>query len=294
MSIPHPEKLHKHGEDASFIHRRALGVFDGVGSWAQDGIDAGKYSKQLASLTEVLYHSKDNTSIVQSLSGAVSRNSYKGSCTACVAEMKEDSLCGINVGDSGLLVVRNGRIVYATKEQCHGFNYPFQVSFENQEDLQSGEQFRIAMKKGDVVVLASDGLWDNVYKNEIVKVVKKHASQWRAVKQMGTHGPENKPASAAFQNAVISRDVLERWPASGEHVSGGRLQELVFDLAGHACSVAHSKSRSSPFAVKSKEAHHQSHHGGKLDDITIVVATVVSSSERYCAAFESVCAPCKR
>lgn len=45
--IPHPAKQEKGGEDAYFIAEHCLGVADGVGGWAEIGVDPGLYSRQL-------------------------------------------------------------------------------------------------------------------------------------------------------------------------------------------------------------------------------------------------------
>lgn len=43
--IPHYEKRHKGGEDAYVSNERLLVVADGVGGWAEVGIDPGLFSK---------------------------------------------------------------------------------------------------------------------------------------------------------------------------------------------------------------------------------------------------------
>ena len=50
--LPHPEKAHKGGEDALYASENVLLVADGVGGWAESGIDPGLHSKKLASLVE--------------------------------------------------------------------------------------------------------------------------------------------------------------------------------------------------------------------------------------------------
>ena len=45
--IPHPEKQHKGGEDALYADQNVLSVADGVGGWAESGIDPALYSKLL-------------------------------------------------------------------------------------------------------------------------------------------------------------------------------------------------------------------------------------------------------
>ena len=61
--IPHPEKAYKGGEDALFASENVLLVADGVGGWADSGIDPGLYSKKLASLVEELVAKDSQTYI---------------------------------------------------------------------------------------------------------------------------------------------------------------------------------------------------------------------------------------
>lgn len=48
--IPHPEKAYKGGEDAMFASENVLVVADGVGGWADQGVDPGLYSKKLCEI----------------------------------------------------------------------------------------------------------------------------------------------------------------------------------------------------------------------------------------------------
>lgn len=44
---PHFQKRHKGGEDAAFVSASMLAVADGVGGWAESGVDPAIYSKKL-------------------------------------------------------------------------------------------------------------------------------------------------------------------------------------------------------------------------------------------------------
>ncbi len=49
-SLPHPDKVEAGGEDAHFVSLDglgAIGVADGVGGWALEGLDSGEYSRRL-------------------------------------------------------------------------------------------------------------------------------------------------------------------------------------------------------------------------------------------------------
>ena len=47
---PHPNKRHKGGEDAAALNDRLLCLADGVGGWAESGVDPAIYSRRLCSL----------------------------------------------------------------------------------------------------------------------------------------------------------------------------------------------------------------------------------------------------
>jgi protein phosphatase PTC7 len=49
---PHPAKKYKGGEDAACLSDRMLSVADGVGGWAESGIDPAIYSKRLCFLID--------------------------------------------------------------------------------------------------------------------------------------------------------------------------------------------------------------------------------------------------
>jgi serine/threonine protein phosphatase PrpC len=53
-SIPHPDKVSTGGEDALFAASHAVGIADGVGGWASQGIDAGQISRALMAAAEAI------------------------------------------------------------------------------------------------------------------------------------------------------------------------------------------------------------------------------------------------
>merc|ERR1712147_113644 len=78
-----------------------------------------------------------------------------------------------NLGDSGFLVIRDNQIVHKSEPQCHMFNAPFQLSLTPKNLKVGGRTFNdkpqhsdysnFQCEEGDVIVLASDGLFDNVH-----------------------------------------------------------------------------------------------------------------------------------
>lgn len=52
---PHDDKVYKGGEDAYAITDTLISVADGVGGWADRGVDPGLFSKQLCKDIQSLY-----------------------------------------------------------------------------------------------------------------------------------------------------------------------------------------------------------------------------------------------
>lgn len=183
-NIPHPEKADRGGEDAYFIslpQTSAVGVADGVGGWANQGVNPKDFADDLMAFTldDIISGEKDPTIALNT--------SYKqveqiGSCTAVVGIMNDNgTFNAINIGDSGFMVVRDEKIMFRTEEQQHGFNFPFQLGKvqgkggeyypHGQDRPHHGETYQIKLKEGDIIIFGSDGLFDNMWDNDILDLV---------------------------------------------------------------------------------------------------------------------------
>ncbi|XP_030462646.1 probable protein phosphatase 2C 80 [Syzygium oleosum] len=237
--LPHPDKEHKGGEDAHFIceDEQVIGVADGVGGWADVGVDAGLYSRELMfnSVNAIKEETEGSVDPAIILEKAHANTKAKGSSTACIIALKEEGLHAINLGDSGFIVVRDGRTIFRSPVQQHGFNFTYQLENGSNGDLpSSGQVFRIPVSDGDGIVAGTDGLFDNLYDEEVSALVVE------AVKSgLDPPATARKIAAAAHQRA------LDRY-------------------------------RQTPFADSAQEAGFR-YHGGKLDDITVVVSYVTRS-----------------
>lgn len=105
-----------------------------------------------------------------------------GSSTACVLILnREDSrVYTANIGDSGFIVVRSGQIIHRSEEQQHYFNTPFQLSLpppghgDNvlSDRPESADQLSFPVLDGDVILVATDGVFDNVPTNLLLDTLK--------------------------------------------------------------------------------------------------------------------------
>lgn len=178
--LPHPAKKAKGGEDAYFIAPTcpAIGVADGVGGWADIGVDAGLYARELMARSKDAIEEEPRGSVDprRVLAKAHELTKCRGSSTACILLLDNDRLVGINVGDSGFLVIRKGATIFKSPRQQHAFNFPFQLSSQGSDPVSSAEVFHVDVAVGDVIVMGTDGLFDNLFDQEL-KAVAYHSTK---------------------------------------------------------------------------------------------------------------------
>ncbi|KAM7512262.1 hypothetical protein LguiB_011137 [Lonicera macranthoides] len=163
------------GEDAHFISTipQAIGIADGVGSWSTKGVDAGLYARELMAKSHLAILSQGGppTNPKHVLTKAFLNTKAKGSSTACIVTLDHDCLHAVNVGDSGFMLIRGGEVVYRSPVQQHYFDCPFQLGSNYMDSPSSGDEMSVSVEPGDVIVAGTDGLFDNVFENEIEKLV---------------------------------------------------------------------------------------------------------------------------
>ncbi|CAN6285365.1 unnamed protein product [Urochloa humidicola] len=174
--LPHPSKVSTGGEDAYFIACDGwFGVADGVGQWSFEGINAGLYARELMDgckkvVTETQGAPGMRTEEV--LAKAADEARCPGSSTVLVAHFDGQVLHASNIGDSGFLVIRNGEVYEKSKPMTYGFNFPLQIE-KGDDPLKLVQKYAIDLQEGDAIVTATDGLFDNVYEEEVAGIVSK-------------------------------------------------------------------------------------------------------------------------
>ncbi|CAG8466869.1 16064_t:CDS:2, partial [Racocetra fulgida] len=163
-------------------------VADGVGSWRN--VDSDKFLANSALYSRKLMHyayteleKHDNikdvnpTKIMQAsyeqsirdctLEGVV------GSSTALIAVLRDDELRITNIGDCGICIIRHNSVIFRNEEQQHSFNYPFQLGIYSCDKPKDSQEFTVKVQKRDVVVIGSDGIFDNLYEDDILEEITK-------------------------------------------------------------------------------------------------------------------------
>jgi protein phosphatase PTC7 len=173
-------------------------VADGVGGWRDVGVDSGVYARLLmhyvaeelasceaaeeaagAAAGDAAAH---RALPLQALVQAHKRTRVPGGSTALVVVLRSRSLWAANLGDSGFLVLRDGGVLYRAPQQQHEFNFPFQLSSRRGADMPTDAQLHeVAVQPGDIVVAATDGLWDNLWDVEVARLVSSAITTGRGV-----------------------------------------------------------------------------------------------------------------
>ena len=183
---PHPEKKATGGEDASFVGADGLsvGVADGVGGWAEENIDAGVYARLLMSQAQSALQQAEplpaipgrpeepQTEPLRVLVQAHARTRVPGSSTALIVCLRDTTLHACNLGDSCFMVLRDNKVLFKSPQQQHQFNFPFQCgAYRGGDSPLVSQLFSVQVQPGDVLILGTDGLWDNLFDGEIAQLV---------------------------------------------------------------------------------------------------------------------------
>ncbi|KAI9242362.1 MAG: phosphatase 2C-like domain-containing protein [Podila humilis] len=270
------------GEDA-FFHvstpsRVALGVADGVGGWSEVGVDPALFSWALMDNAEAVARQtdvdsgSDNKDVEDKvldaqtiLDGAYSElvkggKVEAGSSTACILSLCKltGTLRASNLGDSAYLLIRNNRCIYESPSQQHFWNCPYQLTVLPpgypgagayvMDMPKDAAQTTHQLQDGDVIVLATDGFWDNVFTKEAIELVDR---------ELG--------------DVITSKDIS----SSVEDVVG-RVRALSQRLTNTARRFSLDQKRLTPFSQGARHIR----AGGKIDDITVIVTLVRAMAQQ--------------
>ncbi|KAI4118251.1 MAG: hypothetical protein LQ345_001670 [Seirophora villosa] len=286
------------GQDAFFISSvgngasTAFGIADGVGGWAESGIDPSDFSHGLCRYMAnraIAFH-EDHLGARQLLERGYQdvvedKEITGGGSTACVAV--GDSLGYLevaNLGDSGFVQLRLNAVHYYSNPQTHAFNTPYQLSIIPPRILARSRIFggmplrdfpRDAsvtsheVRHGDVLIFATDGVWDNLSSSQLLKIVSEDMSTLNAWQTGGKGTIVGNDLEALTKEGVI--------PSKEDISLQTRLAKVI---ARKAKAASQDRRRDGPFAKEVQKFYpHENFHGGKVDDICVVVAVVVGAND---------------
>lgn len=220
----------------------------------------GKRSKRVVAPSDILEQAYER----------VKKENIVGSATACVAffDNTRHQLHFSNLGDSGIIVLRHIdsdvagslkrdrtkprleresdlRVAFVSQQQLHAFNHPYQLGWTG-EEMRDVSSFKTAQdtcttsihcRRGDIIIMATDGLFDNVDVDEIASI----GLEWE--NQVGLiRGGD-----------IAAREKRWKMGNSLTLLSAERVGELAQQLCEKARDYSLDSSTDSPFAILAKE-----------------------------------------
>ncbi|PPD85114.1 hypothetical protein GOBAR_DD17949 [Gossypium barbadense] len=77
-----------------------------------------------------------------------------------------------NIGDSGFMIIRNGAVFKRPSPMVYELAFPVQIARGDQPS-DFVEVYKVDLYEKDVIITATDGLFDNLYERDIVSIVSK-------------------------------------------------------------------------------------------------------------------------
>ncbi|XAR60780.1 Phosphoprotein phosphatase [Bertholletia excelsa] len=237
--IPHPNKVEKGGEDAFFVSSYDGGAFavaDGVSGWAEKNVDPSLYPRELMAIASDLVADEEQVSYDPQIliRKAHSATSSKGSATVIVAMLERNGILKIaNVGDCGLRVIRKGQVMFSTCPQEHYFDCPYQLSSEAVGDTYLDAMVSsVKLMEGDTIVMGSDGLFDNIFNNEITSTLatcKDAAEAAKALANLAHNHSKDSSFDSPYSMEARTRGFDVPWwkKILGMKLTGGKLDDIT-------------------------------------------------------------------
>lgn len=243
------------GEDSFCIHETPrhtiLSIADGVGSWRKRGFDPGAFARGLMVQVGRIDEEPKMASkqLIKKAFGNLIESYEKGeeepygASTICIAVL--DITTGVldlaSLGDSQAIVIRDGKTIIRTERQQSHFNAPLQLTLkptgEAKGNPRKAYHDSLQLRRNDLVILATDGLWDNLFLEQVEEACRRN---WGGITEDGEWDEE----------------------------------QLALELVEAARVVSINETALTPFQAEAEIAG-STHQGGKTDDITVIVAAVL-------------------
>ena len=244
------------GEDSfciskTFDDETVLGVADGVSSWSEVNINPALFAQTLmqnvADIAASSTTETDPKSILCSAYTKLVENSRiddgkpkpYGSSTACVVMINKltGRLRFANIGDSIFMILSPDasgiyKIRYQSEPKQYGFNCPHQITLDPELErlnkstdethlIVTDESIdkKLFVEIGDIVLVMTDGVTDNLFDEEILKIISKSFSK---------QNPRCHAAYLAIDACKFSQEKWRDCPFSRERGSpGGKLDDIT-------------------------------------------------------------------
>lgn len=269
-----------------------LGLCDGVSEVQKMGIRPDEFPKDLLlrcreafEERDVSYSSSGSTDwLLDMIEESYEQTTTMGSTTLLMAVLEEHNrLIVANLGDCCCLLLRRNRsqptklqIVYKTEALRFQHNKPYQiVRMEGVEDSQMTpviESTHIGVlqaQHGDILVLGSDGVFDNLHDEDIVRIISKTCPARSVNVEAQQKRIAQQPVWHPYEAQIAAPTVAELSSASNAIVQEA-LDNVVLPKVDEKTGQMNwpPGTRQTPVGL-----------GGKADDTSVIVAALVEVAD---------------
>jgi protein phosphatase PTC7 len=269
-----------------------------VGGWVNSGVDPADFAHGFCDYMAyaAFTHNGEGKGVLGAR--ALMQKGYEDICrdktvpaggsTACVGVARGDGVLEVaNLGDSGFIQLRLNAIHAYSEPQTHAFNTPYQLSVVPEKVLLQAKAFggqqlcdfpsdanvsQHELRHGDVLVFASDGVWDNLSRQDILRIVSRVMLGARAWE----HTESGVKVGKELSSFLMTETDIEGGKGEGTAEEVPSLQSfLAVGITGEAKAASVNTKIDGPFAKEVQRYYpHENWRGGKVDDICVVVAVV--------------------
>lgn len=306
-NCPEVSKFKKGGEDALFMHERFLGIADGVGGWHNEGIDSGLHSRELLYHVQKELGLPVNLSDIGeyyrlALERSLSLRNYKtilpceshtyvdhhpldilknankkvksyGASTCCLLFLNGTNgrATALNLGDCGYVVLRGNDLTIEarSKPQLHCHNMPFQLGHMSSDQPHHGEVKTIDLKRNDWIVMGTDGVWDNLYLEQIQKILENCSSPLEAAREIGDEALHY-CMDVGWESPYSRNEKLHQIRLLANQLKTGNIEDITETTVDTVLEALQKHTGITDIITRIRNIR-----GGKPDDISVIVSRVI-------------------
>lgn len=242
-------------EDSCGVGSSYICVADGVGGWISQGVSSALYSRQLVKNIEMSINDYsrgqkcelDREKFIEMVNKCYEKmksSKIVGSSTLCLAYLDNNKLHIFNLGDSKCVIYRREEkeVIFESEIQQHNFNTPFQLGTGSFDTPFNADYMMLeGIKSGDTIIVATDGLWDNVSMDKVIRTVDSSllSEPQRIADKLGREALELSlnskhvsPYSISLNNYLLSQKFQSNSPskAAFDLVTGGKPDDITVSI----------------------------------------------------------------
>lgn len=122
-------------------------------------------------------------------------------------------------------------MIFRSREQQHSFNFPVQIGTEGKDTPDDGENYELDVVDGDITVVGSDGLFDNVFDNDIIDIIAMHLGKKSEGRRDGAQSAADallkKAREVAEDDRFATSPFQEHAIQEGFYFQGGKVDDIT-------------------------------------------------------------------